>query len=162
MKITMTKSKNKKKMKNLFILFTLFFLSTASYAQNKKENLKAKKRAFITQKLNLSVEESEKFWPIYNEYETKKNTINRERKQNRKELKNSENLSDAEVAKLIDKRFDVKQKDLNLEKEYNTKFQTVLPAKKVVKLQRAEEQFKKEVLKALENKKRKGPPSTSR
>ena len=162
MKITMTKSKNKKKMKNLFILFTLFFLSTASYAQNKKENLKAKKRAFITQKLNLSVEESEKFWPIYNEYETKKNTINRERKQNRKELKNSENLSDAEVAKLIDKRFDVKQKDLNLEKEYNTKFQSVLPAKKVVKLQRAEEQFKKEVLKALENKKRKGPPSTSR
>ena len=149
-------------MKNLFILFTLFFLCTASYAQNKKENLKAKKRAFITQKLNLSVEESEKFWPIYNEYETKKNTINRERKQNRRELKNSENLSDAEVAKLIDKRFDVKQKDLNLEKEYNTKFQTVLPAKKVVKLQRAEEQFKKEVLKALENKKRKGPPSTSR
>ena len=149
-------------MKNLFILFTLFFLCTASYAQNKKENLKAKKRAFITQKLNLSVEESEKFWPIYNEYETKKNTINRERKQNRRELKNSENLSDAEVAKLIDKRFDVKQKDLNLEKEYNTKFQTVLPAKKVVKLQRAEEQFKKEVLKALENKKRKGPPSKSR
>ena len=39
--------------------------------ENKKENIEAQKVAFITSKLNLTTEESQKFWPVYNEYESK-------------------------------------------------------------------------------------------
>ena len=46
------------------------------------------------------------------------------------------------------------QKELDLQKEYNSKFKAVLPIKKVAKLYVAEEQFKMELLNKLKDKDR--------
>jgi hypothetical protein len=62
-------------MKRIVILLQLFFLSYAGFAQvddhaegNDSKKIQAMEVAYITKELNLSPEEAEKFWPIFNRY----------------------------------------------------------------------------------------------
>ena len=51
------------------ILVILFMsLPSSAAAQNQKDDLEALRVAFITKELKLTSDESQKFWPIYNEY----------------------------------------------------------------------------------------------
>ena len=54
-------------------LFVAIFISTNNYSQNRKKinknRVKAHKIAFITDQLNLTTDEAEVFWPIYNAHE---------------------------------------------------------------------------------------------
>jgi hypothetical protein len=57
------------KMFVLSLLFTCGFLTNyAQENQNPRLNMYALKVAFITKDLNLTTEEAEKFWPVYNTY----------------------------------------------------------------------------------------------
>jgi hypothetical protein len=117
-----------------------------------KEKFYAQKVAFITDKLALTPSEAQVFWPIYNEYQAKKNLINDERRKNNMYLKeNQDNLSDKELEPLCDKfvSFDKQESDLQI--EYNKKFKATLPIKKVVKLYQAEFQFKGYLLRQIRN-----------
>jgi Spy/CpxP family protein refolding chaperone len=54
----------------------------------KKENIEAMKIAFITNKLELSPEEAQKFWPVYNQYNEKLKDLRKKRRQDEREAKN--------------------------------------------------------------------------
>jgi len=57
---------------NVFTILTILFCINGLNAQHdKREQLKAHKAAYITQKLDLSSKEAEEFWPVYNAYEKK-------------------------------------------------------------------------------------------
>ncbi|MBA3972237.1 MAG: hypothetical protein H0X46_08860 [Bacteroidetes bacterium] len=121
--------------------------------QEKKENIEAMKVAFITSKLDLTPEEAQKFWPVYNQFTEKMHELRKKRRQDEREAKqNFEEMTDKEAEQAIDNDLAVRQKELDLQKEYNTKFKTVLPLKKVAKLYHAEEQFKMVLLKKLKDK----------
>ena len=51
-----------------FILYTFFILSGFSMQAQNGNRLEALKIAYITKKMDLSPEEAQKFWPIYNQY----------------------------------------------------------------------------------------------
>ncbi len=58
-------------MKQIFTLLLLFFLLLgSSRAQQPRagERVEALKIAYLTKKLNLTTEEAQKFWPVYNQY----------------------------------------------------------------------------------------------
>src|SRR5690606_28771359 len=110
-----------------------------------REHFKTMKIAYLTEKLSLTPEEAEKFWPVYNEYTEKKTSIHKEFRQDKKEAMADNELTDAEAEKAINERIIVKQKELDLEKEYLAKFKAVLPVKKVGLLYHAEENFKKDL-----------------
>ncbi|MFH0865233.1 MAG: hypothetical protein V1904_03505 [Bacteroidota bacterium] len=116
--------------------------------EKKKEKIEAQKVAFITTKLNLTTEESKNFWPVYNEYETKKEAIRKEFKSTYK-LVAQDSLTETQAKERITAELKMEQDILDLKLEYNTKFQTVLPATKVLKLKKAELEFKKVLLKML-------------
>jgi hypothetical protein len=69
-----------------------------------RDRIKAQKVAYITEQLDLTVDEAQKFWPIYNRYET---TIHRLRKIEMRrlkedvEMKERESITDAEAEVLI-------------------------------------------------------------
>ena len=65
---------------------------------------------------------------------------------------NIDELSDKEVEKLVDEEISERQKELDLQKEYHAKFKAVLPIKKVAKLYRAEDKFKRVLLNKLKDK----------
>lgn len=114
-----------------------------------KEKFKTMKIAYLTEKLSLTSAEAEKFWPVYNEYSEKKMTIYKEFRKDRKEMMEDQELTDAEAEKAVNDRIIVKQKELDLEKEYLTQFKSVLPIQKVGLLYRAEENFKKDLLRKM-------------
>lgn len=114
------------------------------------ERVQALKVAFITKALDLTSEEAEKFWPIYNEYSDKRDVVRKQLQENRKKVKEqSETLTPEELMKLADEEMALRQQDLDLQKEMHEKLKKVLPAKKLALLYVAEEDFKKELLKML-------------
>jgi NADH dehydrogenase/NADH:ubiquinone oxidoreductase subunit G len=120
--------------------------------QSGKERVQALKVAFITQRLNLTSEEAEKFWPIYNEYQDKREAVRQQLAENRKKInEQSETLTPEELMKLADQEMTLRQQDLDLQKEMHEKLKKVLPAKKLALLYVAEEEFKKELLTMLKN-----------
>lgn len=108
----------------------------------KRENKKAEKIAFISTKLELTAEEAEKFWPVYNASEAEFKLLKKEHKAAMGEKKKISEMSDNEVEKLLDKGLEIQQKELEIRKKYLVKFKEVLPIKKVAKLTRIEHEFR--------------------
>ncbi|GAB4256184.1 MAG: transcriptional regulator [Vicingaceae bacterium] len=152
-------------MKNLIVFLSLIAITTTLSAQKKdpdrmkeKEEIEAMKVAFITQKINLTTQEAQLFWPIYNEYNNQKDELRKEQHQlMKKMMENKDNMSDEELEKNIDQLHIVlRQKELDIDKAYHQKFKEVLPIKKVAAFYKAEMDFKRELLKKLKGKN--GPP----
>ncbi|HEU4716944.1 MAG TPA: hypothetical protein VFU15_03895 [Bacteroidia bacterium] len=120
--------------------------STASGA----ERVAALKVAFITKQLNLTPEEAEKFWPIYNEYQAKRDAIHKQEQENRDKIRTqADQLSPDELQKCADLEISLRQQDMALQVEMHEKLKAVLPPKKLAMLYVAEEDFKKELLRIL-------------
>lgn len=142
----------------LVVILSMF--SQISIAQppggmhERSEKIKAMKVEFITTKLDLTVEEAQAFWPVYNEFMKKMDALEQKRRSTMRANRDKE-LTDKEINELIELNFDTDQAILDLKRAYDSKFKAVLPIKKVGKLYRAEEQFKHELIKRL---RRGGPP----
>lgn len=120
--------------------------------QEKNDNIESMKIAYLTTKLDLTPEEAQKFWPVYNQYNEKLQELRKKRRQDEREAKkNFEELTDKEVELAIDNDLAFRQKELDLQIEYNSKFKSVLPIKKVSRLYHAEEQFKRVLIDKLKN-----------
>lgn len=156
---------NPKKMKKIQLLLpTLLFVSSIALAQpgqvdkmnkgERKEKVEAMKIAYLTTKLELSPTEAQQFWPVFNEFEAKIQAIRQSRRKDSREGQdNLDQLSDKEVESLIDSEVAFRQKELDVMKEYHSKFKAVLPIRKVAKLYRAQEDFKRELLKKIQERK---------
>jgi hypothetical protein len=105
---------------------------------------------FITSKLELTSEEAEKFWPVYNEFEDKMHALQKKRRDAMKKMRDKEGEpTDKEVEKMIDLNFEIDQEMMNTRMAYDAKFKEGLPNQKVGKLYLAEEQFKREVMRKM-------------
>lgn len=145
-------------MKKLFLyglLLIVSFLQAQPRLHEKKEQIKALKIAFISTELKLTPEEAEKFWPLYNAYEDKK----RENKQAnwKRILENEETrlegMSDKEAASLLAKVELAEESNYLEHKKFVQRLKDFLPAIKILQLKKAEEQFKRKLLKQVRNKK---------
>lgn len=119
-----------------------------------REKIETMKVGFITQKLDLTNEEAQKFWPVYNQFT---NEMEKSRKDFRgkmmEEVKDIDNMTEAEANKALNDMINYKTAEVDLIKKYNAEFKKVLPSKKVVKLFMAEQEFKRELLKKLRSQK---------
>jgi len=143
-----------KKIIIFIILLTNYFLVKAQCDENCKriEQIKSQKIAFITDKLQLTVEESQQFWPIYNEKVKKLDDIDKLQKAIiRNYKKNSETLTNKELETMSDKLMDLEASSTKIESDYYQKYKTVLPINKIFKLYDVERQFKHELLKQLKS-----------
>lgn len=143
-------------MKNILILFLV--ISTTALAQ-RGDKIKAYKTAFLTEALELTSAEAEKFWPVYNATEEKLTTLRRqERKEIFEIIKGDFNsLSDAEANAILEKAINLKEKEFLYQKELIQSLKGILPSKKILKLKRAEEEFKRILLNKMKNR-REGRP----
>ena len=131
-------------MKNFLLLFVFFFSAFSSTKaqdvdkEKRTEKIQALKIAFITQKLDLTSEEAQKFWPVYNRYETdiKQVMINN---------------------KLGGDAIDNEEKILNVKKRYKSDFLKVLGAPKTNTLFNAEREFRGVLMHHLKNENHKPP-----
>jgi hypothetical protein len=146
----------------LTTLVILCALATGAIAQSDdmpqqdgkgKERIKAMKIGFITNRLNLSPEEAKTFWPVYNSFQNEMEDVRKnhriEKKENNDDLMN---MSDKDAEKLVDDEIGFRQKELDVIKKYHGQFKQVLPAKKIAMLYRTEQDFKKELIERIKEK----------
>ena len=132
------------------LLFTFPILSSAQRnGQDRFQEIEAYKVTYLTEKLELSTEEAKIFWPLYNAWQSEQQVLRKERMQKMisfRKIAEIEELSDSEVQTLILNDFNIKQRELNLDKKYYYKLKSSLPIKIVGKFYRAQEAFEKEIL----------------
>ena len=124
------------------------FATTLSYSQpGKQDKIEALKVSFITEKVNLTPNEAQSFWPLYNEYNDK---IRFARKNFRQQYNNvSDFKTDKEADDYLNAEMKLRQTEVDLQKEYFDKFKKILGSKKTGLLKKAEEEFKKEIIKTI-------------
>jgi hypothetical protein len=115
----------------LFLIFTASFsFSFGQNPGNRSEKVQALKIAFITQRLQLSSAEAEKFWPVYNQYDS--------------EIKNLRSDKNGDV-------LENEEKLLNIRKKYKPSFEKILGPQKLNDLFNAERDFRNVLIKQLKS-----------
>jgi len=134
----------------LFTALIVGTLSTLGQAQIDPERREARLAAFraevFTRVLNLTPEEAQGFWPVYNEFSDKREQT----QQDMRSGKQLDQMNDAEVEDQIKRHFDMKQRELELEREAYQKLRKVLPSRKIAKLPMAEREFRESLVKKLQ------------
>lgn len=147
----------KTKIYSIIILLLFTSLGFSQGFRDKKEKIKALKIAFISQKLNLTTEQAEKFWPIYNKYEDRIVALKETQLKQRFQKKE---LTDEEALKQIEEAEAAEVEIMSLKKKMRAELIPVIGADKVVELQKIEHEFHKKLLEKLKD--RKGPPQPRR
>ena len=136
-------------------LFVFIFLglSTLCVAQpgdddpNEKERLEALRIAFITKRLSLTPDEAQKFWPVYNQYNSELESSRKDSKIIRKGMSDDfQSMTDPEVEAFVDEVIAQKQKEVDIVKKYHIQFKKTLPIRKVALLYKSERDFRKQLL----------------
>lgn len=137
-------------MKKLNLLFVALIMGFAVNAQDfndylevSREVLKTEKKALIAELMQFTSEESQAFWPLYNEYEQKKYTVNtRYFNLVEKFAENFENMSDEVAVEVINESIAIKSELIKLQKSYAKKFQKILTPQQTIKYLQAENKIK--------------------
>jgi len=107
------------------------------------ERMESMRIAFFTEKLDLTKAEAEKFWPIFNDYSSRKEKISEDRRILFRYIqRNGDYLSEKEINESMEKFLNLQKDETELEEVFNKKFLEILPAKKVLKIYLADHQFK--------------------
>lgn len=112
-----------------------------------ESRIESKKIAFITQKLDLSPKEAQKFWPIYNEYQSKMKDF---RNQNKIDW-GAEEIDDNNANAFLEKLINREQKELDIKREYFNNLKTAVSPKKIAQFYILEQKFRQEILKNIKN-----------
>lgn len=149
-------------MKKAIIFSLLLITATVGFTQGPpgpppvdEEKIEALRIAFLTRYLDLSAEEAQKFWPVYNKMQGEIKVI-LDKEKDLREGKKIDKMTDEELTKMINDHFDNEQKLLDIKKKYAEEFKKVLVLKKVALLADAENEFRREMIKHARDKQ--GPP----
>ena len=124
-------------------------------AQNPNlEKFSAYKIGFFTKKMNLTSEEAERFWPVYNDYQKQKNLIQREKIMLIRDFNQNESvLDDSQLTELGDKLIKDISEESSLAVSFHKKIRELLPPAKVIRYYQAENQYKIQLLRELQENK---------
>lgn len=132
----------------VFVMCLTFTLpSFAQKTWGRSEQIESIKVAFITSKLDLTSEEAQKFWPVYNNYTTEFLELLKKRK----EARYSKN-SDPDATISADLVYESKM--LELKKKYRKLYAKAIPPQKILALYKAESEFREHLYKQLNNRRK--------
>ncbi len=109
------------------------------------EKVEARKVAFISSKLDLTPEEGQLFWPVYNAYHDELKAL---RKDNRAkgQFRDEENQ---DYDAMLDNLMEMQENELAVKKEYASKMKAAIGSRKTLMYYRVESQFKEDMLREL-------------
>lgn len=130
------------------LLISTMLIAVGLFAQRggergkRSEKIEEQRIAFITTELDLTVEEAQAFWPIYNDFQNEKkaNSIDKEA------YKDLDSMSEKEASQMLSQVMEVKRRHHELEEKFMNRLEGVIPAVKRLKLMKLEKEFKKKVL----------------
>lgn len=152
-----------------FFTCLILLLSITVYGQNerlkeKKDQIKAMKVAFLTTELNLTSEEAEKFWPVYNAYDDKQFELRHQKMRTYSKKLNDgslENMSEKEALVFLNQMESTDEEQYLIRKKFNQALKSILAPTKILKLRKSEVEFDRKLLQQYRNKNKKQNSNTS-
>ena len=138
-------------MKNAWISWLIVLVLTAHSASAQddgRQKIEAAKIGMITNRLNLTTDQAPQFWAIYNEYNGKKQELNRRVRQ----LNNQPSGGSLNNDQLVNGLREVnatKQKIADLDDEYMSRFLKVITPAQLTELYKTEQNFNRMLLQQL-------------
>lgn len=137
-------------MKAVFKIIFLSLMAVSAFAQDEelpqpqdqkvRDKIEAARIAYITDQLQLTPGEAEKFWPIYREFAERRRGI-------RQQMREARNANPGQTdQEAVDQQFKMKQQELDLEKDYSGRLLKVISAQKLRTLPQAERKFRQMIL----------------
>jgi hypothetical protein len=114
-----------------------------------RQKIETARIALLSDRLALTSEQAEKFWPVYREFVTKRGELKKEFNQAKKLVDPSKGDAKQEQ-ELIDFGFQIKQKELDLEKEYSAKILLIITPQQLLSLKKAEQDFRQLILEQIQ------------
>lgn len=148
------------KTKHIFLLtLILFSASFGALAQENlelpppmdpkvREKVEATRIALISNRLGLTPDQAEKFWPVYREFAQKRGEVRSEFQNAQRDMDPNPNTEKQQA--LINLGLQLKQRELDLEKDYSGRILRVISAQQLINLRRAEQDFRQMILNQLQ------------
>ncbi len=122
--------------------------------EERMKEIKAQKSAYLTQKMDLSPEEAQIFWPIYNQMDDELETNRKELREHVRSLKKSgTEMTEQQANDLLDRELAMREKEVQVRKKFDPQLRKAIGAQKLVKLHKAERDFHREVVKRFRDRK---------
>lgn len=122
------------------VVLALALAASPAFAQSEAEiqaaraEIQAERTKLVAANLPLTEEEGAKFWPIYNEYRAEASKIaDRGVSLIKDYAANFDAMTDEKARGLLQQQLDLEQDRAKLRRSYVSKFEKVLPAKKVAR-----------------------------
>ncbi len=147
-------------MKMMFLAVTALILSSIAplelhsqkegegMTEEQRERIESMRVAYITRTLDLSSEQAQQFWPLYNE-------MQKELRANREKVADTEDspmdLTEEEAEKKLDAWMNRLEAEVNILKSYQSRFADILDKRQVLALYQSENQFKRQMLRRVRN-----------
>ncbi|MEQ8425858.1 MAG: hypothetical protein RIA63_14165 [Cyclobacteriaceae bacterium] len=117
--------------------------------QDPKARIEAARIALISERLGLTPEQAERFWPIYREFTQKRGELVSEFRNAQREV-DPENVDPEKQKELVELGLKVKQRQLDLEKDYSRRMMDVISAQQILNLRNAEKEFQRMILNQIQ------------
>ena len=130
------------------LLFIMIFSTIAAQENPKMERIKTLRIAFISEKLDLTTDEAQKFWPVYNEYENKQVLVRKQKRVIMQKLKRKDSnaISDNDMNQMLVDSENLESEIQNNRKQFVKNLKGILPVKKILLLRQSEDEFKRKML----------------
>lgn len=137
------------------LIFSFVFYAQGGRMKEKKEQIQSLKIAFISNKLSLTPEEAEKFWPVYNAFNDRQFDIrNQKTKLHLKRMDEEyvDKLTEKEAYTIINQMESMDEDIYINRKKFFQNLKGMISPNKILKLRRAEEDFNKKLLEQYKGK----------
>lgn len=123
-----------------------------------QDKWKAEKIAYLTDAMELTSAEAERFWPVYNKCECEKKRCFKMSMEAYKVLNDAitAGKGDNELDALLDKYIEAQERGKEIDSKYVLEYRKILSGKKVAKLYIAEESFRRQQIHRLHKNDKKG------
>lgn len=141
-----------------FLCFGLFIASAQRHHEmdeKNKERIKELKIAYITSELEFTSQEAQDFWPIYNAFEEKNHQTRQKFISIKRQLKDFDAISETQAEGFIQQFQDIENEIHQNKQNLITQLKKVLSAKKIIKLKKAEMEFKRKLMRQYRDKRKK-------
>lgn len=130
--------------------FLVFMSAEGQPPVNARQRLQEEKREFFTDHIGQTNKEALVFWPVYEDYQNRIDRIVSEKKTlMRYYQENKSNMKDQEITEILDKYTALEKQETELFVSFNTKFRSILPDERVLRIYVTEIQFRDYLLKQL-------------
>ena len=144
-------------MRTYIVLLLLLISYNINAQRSPRERVKAFKIAYITEQLDLTPQEAQKFWPIYNEHEENMEKVNKQEKNLIRDLRQqstSPDFTDSKAGEYLKDFITVEEKKASLRKQLIVSLKNIIPNKKILTLIKAEADFHKRLVQQLRERRR--------